>query len=98
MSKKLYLVNTFVSFRHQYVIEAESLEHACDEVAMKDSGHPKDNFSEVTQKFLGEQIVDGREITKSEFDSMLESFKQNKEELCSYWLGDQLIRKIDYDR
>lgn len=98
MTKKLFVVNTFVSFRHQYVIEAESLAHAYDEVTMRDSGNPDDDFGEVTQKFLGENIVDGREITKADFDTMLETLKADKDESCSHWMGDKLIRRVDYGR
>lgn len=95
--KKLYLVDTIITFRHKYVIEAESLEHAYDEVTMKDSGNPDDQFEEVTQRYLGETITDGREITKKEFSKMLKALETDKDELSSYWMGDKLIRTINYD-
>lgn len=97
MSKKLFLVNTFVTFRHQYVVEAECLEHAYDEVTMRDSGHPRDDFPEVTQKCLGEHIIDGREITHTDFKTMLEALKSDESESSNHWLGDKLIRRISYD-
>jgi hypothetical protein len=96
--KKLYVVDTIVTFRHKYVIEADALEHAYDEVTMRESGNALDDFSEVTQRFLGETIADGREITKKEFKQMLVDLSTDKDELSSYWLGKDLIRKIDYDR
>ena len=96
--KKLYLVDTIVTFRHKYVIECDALEHAYDEITMNDSGDPLDSFEPVTQRFLGETISDGREISKDEFDTLVNSLKDDKDELCSYWVGDKLIRKIDYDR
>lgn len=96
--KKLFLVDTIVTFRHKYVIEAESLEHAYDEVVMKDSGNPDDSFTEVTQRFLGEVIADGREITKDDFDKMLVDLESDNNEVSSHWMGDELIRKIDYSR
>ena len=98
MTKKLFLVDTIVTFRHRYVVEAEELEHAYDEVVMKESGLPDDDFNEVTQRYLGETILDGHEISKDEFDKMILSLKDDKYEISSYWLGDELIRKIDYGR
>jgi len=98
MSKKLYIVDTIVTFRHKYVIEANELEHAYDEVTMRDSGNILDDFPEVTQRFLGEIISDGREISKKEFKKLLKDLETDKDEISSYWMGDKLIRKIDYSR
>ena len=94
----LFVVDTISTFRHRYVIEAESLEHAYDEVTMIDSGHPDDMFESVTQLHIGEQIIDGRKISKKKFDKMLVALSADERELCSHWMGDKLIRKIDYDR
>jgi hypothetical protein len=96
--KKLYLVDTIVTFRHKYVIEADELEHAYDEVTMRESGDPDDSFEEVTQRYLGEIITDGREISKKEFKQLLKTLEKDKDETSSYWLGKDLIRKIDYNR
>lgn len=98
MKKKLYIVDTICTFRHRYVVEAKSLEHAYDEVTMKESGAEEDYFSEFSQKYLGETIIDGRQIDQKEFDNMISYFHNNNtpEEMSSYWLGDGLIRKIDY--
>jgi hypothetical protein len=96
--KKLFVVDTIVTFRHKYVIEADELEHAYDEVTMRDSGSPADEFDEVTQLYLGETITDGREISKKEFKKMLKGLEADNREISSYWMGDKLIRKIDYDR
>lgn len=96
--KKLYIVDTIVTFRHKYVIEADELEHAYDEVTMRDSGDSADAFEEVTQRYLGETITDGREISKKEFKQLLKTLEKDKDEMSSYWLGKDLIRKIDYNR
>ena len=96
--KKLYLVDTIVTFRHKYVVEADELEHAYDEVTMLDSSSGEDDFIEVTQRYLGETITDGREITKKEFKKLLKDLEKDKNENSSYWLGTDLIRKIDYNR
>lgn len=96
--KKLYIVDTISTFRHRYVIEAAELEHAYDEVTMIDSGNDDDSFESVSQRYLGETIIDGREISKKEFDKMLKTLETDKDENCSYWMGDKLIRVLDYDR
>jgi len=95
--KKLFVVDTISSFRMRYVIEADELEHAYDEVLMRNSGDNKDAFEEMTQRYLGETILDGREITKEEFNSMLTQYESDKNELSSYWMGEKLIRVVDYD-
>jgi len=94
---KLFIVETISTFRHRYVVEAKELTHAYDEVTMRDATEDKYQFDEVTQKHLGENIIQGREITKEEFDQMLVDLKDDKDELASYWMGDKLIRKINYD-
>jgi len=95
--KKLFVVDTISSFRMRYVIEADELEHAYDEVLMRSSGDNKDAFEEMTQRYLGETVLDGREITKKEFNSMLTQYESDKNELSSYWMGEKLIRVVDYD-
>jgi hypothetical protein len=76
----------------KYVIEAKELEHAYDEVTMNNG-----EFDEVTQRFLGEQITDGREITKEELQKMMATFANDKGETCSYWMDEKLIHKINYE-
>jgi hypothetical protein len=92
----LYIVDTIVTFRHKYAIAAASLEHAYEEVAMRESRH--DEFTELTQRYLGEAIADGREIKKDEFDQLLHDISKDKNEWSSHWLGDKLIHKVDYGR
>ena len=94
---KLYVIDTLVNFRHKYVIKAKSLEHAYDEITMRESGSLEDDFSEVAQRYLGETILDGREIIKEDFDNMIENYSTDKQENSSYWMGDKLIREIKYD-
>lgn len=94
--KKLFVVDTFVTFRNRYIVEAESLEHAYDEVTMIDSGDPADSFEPFSQKALPEQIIDGRKISRRKFNKMLIELEETGE--GSHWMGEQLIRKIDYAR
>jgi len=86
-------VSPIVSFRHVYYIDGESIEHAKDEVTMRDSGRDSDAFDETTQSFLGEVISDAREVTIEEAESRFANFEADKDELCSYSLN---VRKIDY--
>lgn len=97
MTKKLFVVDTITTFRHRYVVEADELDHAYDEVTMIDSGADTDFFEPVTQRYLGEVITDGREITKEEFNKMLAQCSVDKNESCSHWMGDKLIRSINYN-
>ncbi len=90
----LFVVDTVVTMRMRYVIEAKEASHAEDEVTMIDSGNPDDAFSEFSQKPLGELIIDTREINKVEFRKMLKDAEKTGE--GSFWMGDKLIRKIDY--
>lgn len=96
--KKLYVVDTISTFRHRYVIEAAELDHAYDEVTMIDSGNEADSFESVSSRYMGETIIDGRKINKKEFNKMLAELSKDKNESCSYWMGDRLVRVIDYDR
>jgi len=92
----LFEIDVLVSFRNKYIIEAECLEHAYDELVMTE--HIDRTFDEVTQKFLGEQIIEGRETTLEGVKDLLDRFKDDKEEFCSYWMDDELIHKIDYTK
>ena len=94
---KLFIVDTIETFRRRYVIEALSLEHAYDEVTMKDSGNDNDYFEEFSQKALGETIIDGRRISRKDFDNMLTDLETDNEDLSSYWMEDKLVRKIKYE-
>jgi hypothetical protein len=93
---KLFVINTVSVFRHKYVVKAKSLEHAMDEVVMRDSGHPDDYFEEFSQLHVGENIIDGEEISIEKFNSMLEQVENDKKELSSYWLKENLIREVKY--
>lgn len=88
----LYLVDTIVTYRMKYVIEAKELSHAYDEVTMSDG-----ILSELTQRCLGETICDGREVTIEEINKMLETFKSDDAELSSHWMGEKLINTIKYE-
>lgn len=92
--KKLVIVDTIVSYKMRYVIECNEVNHSLDEITMIDSGNPEDVFEEISQKCLGETIFDHREITKKEFNDMIAQMKIDNE--GSWWMGSDLIRKINY--
>ncbi len=81
----LYVVDTIITYRMRYVVEAREESHALDEVTMKDSGREDDHFDEVTQKFLGETIVDSREISEKKFDKMLKDLETTIQGLLHSW-------------
>ena len=95
---KLFIVDTISTFRHRYVVEAMSLEHAMDEVTMIDSGNTKDCFEPFSQTHLGEQIIDGRKISEDKFLKMNEALRNpfDKREIGNPWMGEKMIRRIDY--
>ena len=86
----LFVVDTISTFRQRYVVEAKTLEDAYDEVNMINSGNEEHRFEEFSQRWLGETIIDGREIKMKHFNRMLE-----EDENCNAWMGEKLIRKID---
>jgi hypothetical protein len=97
--KHLFLVDTISSFRMRYVVEAESLEHAYDEVTMKDSGCEDDAFDEISQKHLGEQIIDGRRISLVDLKALVRQMEDDKSESCIISRNlENYVRKIDYVR
>jgi hypothetical protein len=89
----IFIVNTISTFHFRYAIEAESLEHAYDAVTMRGCGKPEEDFNEFSQNWLGETIVDGREIKKKDFDKLIKEDKN-----CCHWMGETLIHKIDYSK
>lgn len=93
----IFIVDCISTHRMRYVIEANELEHAYDEVIMKESGKEKDFFDELSQRWLGETIVDGREVTRAELESLVETMKKDKNELCNHWMVEQSIRKVNYE-
>ena len=94
--KRLFIVDTLLTYRMRYVVEAESLEHAYDEVTMKDSGCDEDAFDELSQKPLQELIVDGRKISRKKLDKMFAKLDADGETM-SYDV-ESAIRRVDYDR
>ena len=59
----LFVVETITTFRHYYVIDCLSEEHADDTVVMEEA-------DELDQKYLGETIVSTRQITQAEYDAL----------------------------
>jgi hypothetical protein len=90
----IFLVNTLSTFRCVYAIEAETLEHAFDELVMTEHARP---FDEVTTRWLGETILDGREVTSDQLKQAMESYKQDKNEMCSFWMEEKLVHKVNYE-
>jgi phosphoenolpyruvate-protein kinase (PTS system EI component) len=78
----------------KYAIQAKSAEHAMDELTMTEHNR---HFEELTQKWLGEQILDIREVTPHELETLMKSLSQDESELCSHWMGKELIHKVQYE-
>lgn len=93
----LFKITTLVQFKHDYFVEAECLEHAYDEVTMRDSGADEDYFEEASQKFLGETIISGEASAMDEFEDFLEAAREDEGLGCSHWMGEDLIRVVEYE-
>lgn len=86
----LFEVSTISVFRHKYIIEAKNLEHAYDTVLI-------DNPESLTQKYLDENIIDGRKINRKEFERLCEESMKDTRELSNAHLGTRIIHKVDYN-
>ena len=86
----LFEVSTVSLFRHKYVIEAKNLEHAYDTVLV-------DNPEYVTQKYLDENIIDGRQIGKFEFEELCSDSMKDSSELSNGHMGTKIIHRVNYD-
>ena len=90
----VYIIDTISTFRMKYAIQAKSAEHALDELTMTEHDRP---FDEITQKWLGEQVVDVTEVTPNQFEVLIEHLENDPSEMSSYWMGDKLIHKVKYE-
>lgn len=86
----LFEVSTVSLFRHKYIIEAKNLEHAYDTVLV-------DNPEYLTQKYLDENIIDGRQIGLKEFERILGESMKDESELSNGHLGTRIIHKVAYN-
>lgn len=92
VSMAKYLVETISMFRMRYVIEAESAEHAKDEVTMNNDGE----LREFSQMHVDEMITSAREIDREEY---LRLFNEDNDYLQE-WDDDHklsFVNVIDYD-
>ena len=86
----LFEVSTVSLFRHKYVIEAKNLEHAYDTVLID---HPES----LTQKYLDENIIDGRKIDRKEFEKLCNDSMEDSTELSNAHLVTKIIHKVNYN-
>jgi hypothetical protein len=78
-----YLVETISYFRHRYVIECDSAEHAKDAVTMNEA-------EEMSQLHIDESITGCREIDDTEY---LRIFDEDNE-YCRNWEEWQKFNRI----
>lgn len=88
----LYEIDTIITYRLKYVIESKEMTDAFDEIKSNTG------FDEISQRFLGEQITGGREITMDEFHSLLRRLKNDPAEFSSAHMGVLGIHKINYEK
>lgn len=88
-----YLIDTISQFRIRYVVEADNIEHAYDEVILRE-GDPE--FVEFSQEHMGQMTISGRPIDDAEY---LRVFDEDNDYLKD-WTEDQkfqFVNKINYD-
>jgi hypothetical protein len=86
----LFEVNTISLFRHKYIIEAKNLDHAYDTVLI-------DNPESLTQKYLDENIIDGRKIGRKEFEELCSNSMRDSAELSNGHMGTKIIHRVNYN-
>ena len=64
----IFLVETILTFRHRYLVEAECAEYADDEVTMNDG--IVDQKPEWQQTYLGETIIGTRRVTDADISAL----------------------------
>lgn len=68
LTKRIYLVETLVTFRHRYLVEETSASNAEDTIVMNEGAeHPKEEWA---QKYLGENILSTRAVTEKEIAAL----------------------------
>ena len=85
---KIFIVETISQFKVRYAIRGKSLEHAMDTVVCEEA-------EEMDQKFIGETILGGHEITQEQF--LVEQSLEN--EYFKDWSKEKklsMIHKIYY--
>jgi DeoR/GlpR family transcriptional regulator of sugar metabolism len=78
-----YLIETISYFRHRYVIECDSAEHAKDAVTMNEA-------EEMSQLHIDESITGCREIDDTEY---LRIFDEDNDYLQS-WMDEQKFKFV----
>ena len=91
--KKIVMVEMLSSFRIRYAVEVEEIDHALDEVIMREDDL---EFVEFSQEHMGMIPISHREISREEYIKM---FDVDNDYLKS-WPEDKkfgFINKIIYD-
>jgi len=93
---KKYLVETISQHLVRYVVEARNESHALDEVFINTTSDYNENWSEFSQRHIGENVISSREITEDEYINL---FDKDNSYLKS-WTNERklsFINKIEYD-
>ena len=94
---KLIMVDVLSSFRMRYVVRANTVEDALDEVVWREGYEGDTPFKEFSQKHIDPTaIIDHREITEEEY---LKLFDQDNDYLKT-WTDEQkksFINVIEYE-
>lgn len=85
----MFIVNTIISYRVKYAVEAPSADDA--RTILTDH---EGLLHELTQRCLGEVVTDVTETSKEDIITYLQYLKEDKDEMSSYWMDEKLINRV----
>lgn len=90
----IFQITTVSTFRNRYVVEASSLDEAYDAILI-------DRPEELSQVHIDESVIDGRQISKSEFKRLLvqvQSETDNQQGLDNAHMGEKIIHRVKFSK
>lgn len=90
----IFQITTVNTFRNRYVVEASSIDEAYDAILI-------DRPEELSQVHIDESVIDGRQISKSEFKRLLvqvQNETDNQQGLDNAHMGEKIIHRVKFSK
>lgn len=90
----IFQITTVNTFRNRYVVEASSMDEACDAILI-------DRPEELSQVHIDESVIDGKQISKSEFKRLLvqaQDETNNQQGLDNAHMGEKIIHRVKFSK
>jgi len=94
MEEKYFVVDVLSTFRCRYIVKANKESDALDEVAMRVDDT---DFAEFSQKHLGTQIVDSRQVSRDEVLALNRVDNEYLRDWTEEQIFNGLTNSINYD-